>query len=124
VLLCSEENAEAIESATLLVSGNAICVIEDYPALMASKGAEDDLDVNLYPASCNFIDARVVHVQLLRSMLEDGESVSQRQLDSVLSCLVPPKKIENPAAYRCVALNPTKDIAALLSRPFGWSMMT
>ena len=41
-----------------------------------------------------------VALQLLGSMLEEGDDVSQRLLDTILKCLVTPQKDDNPAARR------------------------
>lgn len=37
-------------------------------------------------------------MQLLSTMLEEGDDVSQRLLDTILGALVPPKREENPGA--------------------------
>ena len=37
-------------------------------------------------------------VQLLSSMLEEGDDVSQKLLDTILSAIVPPRRAENPEA--------------------------
>lgn len=43
----------------------------------------------------------LVALQLLGSLLEEGDDISQRLLDTILKCLVAPQKDDNPAAYRC-----------------------
>jgi nitroimidazol reductase NimA-like FMN-containing flavoprotein (pyridoxamine 5'-phosphate oxidase superfamily) len=44
----------------------------------------------------------VVGEQVLVTMLEESEEISQQLLDTVLGCLLKPASVDQPAAYRWV----------------------